>query len=117
MIHAILIRLIPRSLWDIHHAGHDAQGDATGQYQRSAPVEDFNFIAIRYPTLCGVDRVDKDPLWEGLSQPVVIIVRGVDPLQGVVSDGLQWNCVIARGFHARSNLPGIRNARQTEYAV
>ena len=88
-VHAVRVRLPPGALRDIDHAGQDARGDAAGSTSCAALVPDADQVAIPDAACGGVERVDEDALREGLLQPVVVVVGGVHPCQGVMPDGLQ----------------------------
>ncbi len=60
-----------------------------GRIKRAALVVDFDLIAILDPARCGIDRIDEDALGKGFLQPVVVVMRGMDAMQGVMPDGLQ----------------------------
>ena len=88
MIHAFLVRFIPRALGNIDHTGQNARRDAAGKDQCAALIVDFDFIAIFDSARGSVNRVGEHSLREGFLEPVIVVMRGMDAVQGVMSDGL-----------------------------
>ena len=88
-IHALFIRLIPCSLRNVNHAGHDTNCETARQNQRAAFIKDFHIIAIFDTAQRGINGVNENPLWKGFFQPVIIVVRGMDAVECVMSDGLK----------------------------
>ena len=79
----------PGALRDIHHAGQDALGQAGRDDQLASLIPHMHQVSIA-DTSCGcIHGIDEDPLRESLLQPVIVGMRGMDPCQAVMPDGLQ----------------------------
>src|SRR5512138_199551 len=87
-VDAVLVRFIPGALWDIDHAGKNAWREAAWQDDRAAVVVDFDFVAVFDAARFRIDGVDEDTLREGFLEPVVVVVRGVNAMESVMTDGL-----------------------------
>lgn len=88
-VYSVFVRFVPRALRDVYDARHNAWCDAARQDQGTARVIDFHFIAILNATCVRIDRIDEHALRKSFLQPVVVVMCGVDAVQGVMPDGLK----------------------------
>ncbi len=103
-IDTILIRVVPGSLRQRQHTGHDPFGDLGGNAHPAPIIIDFNQIPMRNTPFVGILGIDPQSLRSNLISPVDVAISRVGSLLVMMANHLQGiliNQWIGRGLPGR----------------